>query len=446
MRGRSVSREDGWVLVSAIVLMAIMLSVGLSAFAFVDTGQKRSRESRERESALSLAEGALYAQGFALTRNWPNPGQPLGGDCSSTMAISSTTLYCPDRDTLAAGSSGNVAVAQFAATDFKANAAWTTKVRDNSGVLSAAYSTEPLAGTTTPLSDTTLVDPVRGACPQTPCRMDWNQDRQLWVESRVMLRGRARNIVARLKLEELPESVPTAGVVSGGINVSNNGNKLMIDADGTQVLVRCSPVNSTSCTSYRNGQITPLPQSVATQPNFMTPAQLERFKQRAITDGKYFAGCPPTGSDLSGTVVWVEACAQSQFSNQLVTTPCTPPSGMSTDCINTLDKPGMLIFHCGVMDWQGGITFRGILYNANNSDGTCAYPPRSGNCSQASSAAVVTNGGFGVWGALVVDGGGCIEVGSNGLQIKYDSNVFNAVSSYGTVGLVQNTWRELKGR
>ena len=68
-------REDGWVLVSAIVLMAIMLSVGLASFAFVDTGQKRSRESRERESSLSLAEAALYAQGFALTTNWPNAGQ-----------------------------------------------------------------------------------------------------------------------------------------------------------------------------------------------------------------------------------------------------------------------------------------------------------------------------------------------------------------------------------
>ena len=49
---RMSAREDGWVLVSAIVLMAIMLSVGLASFKFVDTGQKRSRESRERESSL----------------------------------------------------------------------------------------------------------------------------------------------------------------------------------------------------------------------------------------------------------------------------------------------------------------------------------------------------------------------------------------------------------
>ena len=72
---RMPGREDGWVLVSAIVLMAIMLTVGLASFAFVDTGQKRSRESRERESSLSLAEAALYAQGFALTQELAEPDQ-----------------------------------------------------------------------------------------------------------------------------------------------------------------------------------------------------------------------------------------------------------------------------------------------------------------------------------------------------------------------------------
>ena len=82
-------------LVSAIVLMAIMLTVGLASFAFVDTGQKRSRESRERESSLSLAEAALYAQGFALTRNWPNPSKQLGGDCSSGAAVTVDDALLP---------------------------------------------------------------------------------------------------------------------------------------------------------------------------------------------------------------------------------------------------------------------------------------------------------------------------------------------------------------
>jgi hypothetical protein len=271
------------------------------------------------------------------------------------------------------------------------------------------------------------------------------------VEAKGTVRVRPRNIVARLKLEELPESVPQAGVVAGGINVSNNGNKLMIEATGTQVLVRCTPApgDGGACTSYQSGQITPVPQSAgASQPPFLTPAQLERFKQRAITDGRYFpAGtCPTTAAQLTGQVVFVEAC-NSHFANSIgpfVT--CAVPPGMSPNCINTADDPGLLIWHCGLMDWQGGMTFNGVVYHANNSDGLCppAYPAKGGNCNNSANAAVVSNGGWGVNGALVIDGAGCLEVGSNGLQIKFDGNAFNAVTSYGTVGLVQNTWRELK--
>jgi hypothetical protein len=49
-----------------------------------------------------------------------------------------------------------------------------------------------------------------------------------------------------------------------------------------------------------------------------------------------------------------------------------------------------------------------------------------------------------VWGALAVDGDGCMKIGSNGLQVRFDANVFDSAQSYGTVGLVQNTWRELR--
>jgi len=439
MTRRSLQREDGWVLVSAIVLMAIMLSVGLSAYAFVDTGQKRSRESRERESSLSLAEGALFAQGFSLTKNWPNPSKPLGGDCSSAVALTATTNYCPNRDSLAKGSSGNPAVAQFADTDFSANTTWTTSVRDNSGVLAAAY--DPA------LADSTLVDPVKGACPQTPCRQDWNQDRQLWVQAKAIVRGRPRNIVARLKLEQLRESVPQAGVVAGSLDVTNNGNKLMLDGTGSSVVVRCTDVASDTCASYAasKGQITPAPVSAPSQPNFMTPAQLERFKARAVTDGTYFpAGtCPANAAQLTGAVVWVEQCSTSYASSGPYSTPCVVPSGMSSDCINPTTKPGLLIWHCGTFEMTAAQTFYGILYLVNNSDGTCAnFPARSGGCPAAK--VYSSNGGAGTLGALVADGGGCVEIGSNSLNLKFDANVFGSVNSYGTVGLVQNTWRELK--
>ena len=106
-------------------------------------------------------------------------------------------------------------------------------------------------------------------------------------------------------------------------------------------------------------------------------------------------------------------------------------------------KPGLLIWHCGTLRFTGGYTFYGIVYVVNNSDGKCASFPRS-RAGARPDGCYETGGGSGVLGALVADGGGCVLIGSNSLNMKYDANVFNSVTSYGTVGLVQNTWRELK--
>ena len=159
--------------------MAIMLSVGLASFAFVDTNQKRARESRERESSLSLAEGALYAQGFALARAWPNATQsPLTADCSSALTRPSsapTATRWPPRA--------------------RATAPWRSSTRPTSrparhGPRRSATNgrarrrLRPGAGEQHPRR------PVYGACPITPCRMDWNRDRQLWVQSSAIVRGR----------------------------------------------------------------------------------------------------------------------------------------------------------------------------------------------------------------------------------------------------------------
>ena len=437
---RMPNREDGWVLVSAIVLMAIMLSVGLTSFAFIDTGQKRSRESRERESSLSLAEAALYAQGFALTRNWPNPAKQLGGDCSSGAAVTSSTLFCPDRDTLAKGSSANGNVAQLTSADLDGDSTWTTKVRDNYGGLKAAF--DPAA------ADGVLTE-GGVPCPQTPCRMDFNGDRQLWVYAKAQVRGRPRTVVARLKLEQLRESVPQAGVLAGALDVTNSGNKQMLDGSGSTIIVRCPDLADEACMSYEadKSQLTPAPQSNTTAPNFMTPAQLQRFKARAITDGTYYpAGqCPADAAALTGAVVWVERCSTSYANIGPYSTPCDRPNptDLSPNCINPTTKPGLLIWHCGTVRFTAGQTFYGIMYLVNNSDGTCTgFTAKSGGCPNG--WVYESSGGAGVLGALVADGGGCVLIGSNSLNMKYDANVFNSVTSYGTVGLVQNTWRELR--
>ena len=75
----NLSNERGFAVVTAVVLMALMLSLGLVALSMTDTGSKGSREQRVRESALQLDEGVLYAQSLVLTTKWANARQPVSG-------------------------------------------------------------------------------------------------------------------------------------------------------------------------------------------------------------------------------------------------------------------------------------------------------------------------------------------------------------------------------
>jgi hypothetical protein len=456
MRHRSLDRlgdQEGYVLVSAIVLATIMVSIGLVLAGLIDSGTHRTREDRERESALLVDEGVLYAQSLVLQTAWPTASgldaatgraQYYPAKCDSTAA-SGLDFRCPNPQTLVAANSSSPANAAFNNVDVLKDVSWATKVRDNGGDLLRSY-------------DPSKADNAQTGCfAFAPCTYDANGDRELWVQSQTFVRGKPRNVVAKLRLEQLAESVPQTAVVSGALSITNNGNHggtPIIDAKDSQVVVRCADPTKADCANFEAGQIKPgAPKSDSGAPNMMTPAQLQRFKQRAIMDRTYFPGCPTPPYNLSGKVVWVEGCSNPpNLTGQVPTVPCpTAPAGLDQDCVNTEDNPGLLIWHCGMADMAGGWTYRGVLYIVNNSDGTCQAPldqvRGNGTCSKQNNPnandAITTNGGFGVWGSVTVDGPACLKLGSNGMQVSYDKRVFEAVESYGTVGLVQNTWREL---
>jgi hypothetical protein len=47
-------------------------------------------------------------------------------------------------------------------------------------------------------------------------------------------------------------------------------------------------------------------------------------------------------------------------------------------------------------------------------------------------------------GGVFVDGPGGVLIGSNRVNVTYDPRAFTSIESYGTAGLVQNSWREVK--
>lgn len=442
--------DDGYVLVTALVLMLIMLGVALSLADVVDTGQERVKEDRNRETSLNLTEGVLYSQGFTLAADWPgNAADAIPSICTNATVQKG----CPNPSNLAGNNFTNVDILN------DPNIAWETRVRDNGAPLVEFTTTSADAAQ----SGTNVETGLSYSC-AAPCRYDANGDKELWVQARAVVQDRPRNIVARLRLEKLLESTPQSAVMTGGFAVNNSSaQKNYIDATGSQVVVRCNPNDTTNCAKRAGNNVYgSVTGGTADVPStLLTAQQIARMKEVAKANGTYlskaeYGSCPPV-EKWKGAVVYIEFCeghfATSDFNTIANSCPAGGmPAGMQQPCINAPGKPGIVIFNCAQLDVSGKATFIGLLYFVNGMHGGCSAPYPRGttpvNCkippnSLKQEDVFQTTGGFGIWGAIAIDGPGCMKVGSNGGQIKFDPNVFGALSSYGTVGLIQNSWREL---
>jgi type II secretory pathway pseudopilin PulG len=412
MRHHDLRTEDGSILVVAIVLMSIMLSIALSSFAFVDGQQRRATEQRQRETSLNLAEGVIYAQGFALARSWP--GNAAAGAAMPTVCKSSLVVTpCPDPRTLAAANSTTPASANFTNADALENVTWATRIRDNGGPLADAF-------------DVTQMDAAQttGAvtCPG-PCKWDANGDLKMWVQAQAVVRGRPRNLVALLKREEFAESFGSNNAVTAGsFETTNSGNKTIIDVTGSQVVVRCAPVGP-GCTDYETSkcQVQPAPISIPSTPRAMSAIQLERFKAAAqsANPSTYYTSCP---ASYAGRVVFVDLPSA---------TNCTDVNGAT---YNSAANPGVLVMARGTMSMKS--TYYGLVYMVNG----------PGNEAHLSSTVLTVAANGEIIGGLAIDSAGKLLAGQAShtrASIVFDPNAFNSLVSFGTTGLVQNTWREL---
>ena len=412
---RRVHAEDGSVLVVAVCLLAIMLAIGLASFALSDTGQIRAREQRERESSLNLAEAVLYSQGFVLAKFWPG-NATTGALLPSVCASASVVAKCPDPRTLAAANAGGAGTENFDDVDVSANTTWTTRIRDNGGPMKDAYVT---ASADAAQTGTNAKTGTAYTC-TAPCKWDANGDLMVWVQARAVVRNKPRSIVALLKREQFSEVFGGNNTVTAGsFSMTNSGNKVIIDAQGSQVAVRCTSTGP-SCTDYEASKNQVMPPTIVRDnalPPALTPEQLERFKVAAQTADPptYFTSCQP---GLEGGVVYIDVPA---------TTTCTDSSSA---VYNTPEDPGLFIMPRGSFELGG--TMYGLIYMGNE---------------QNSSGTVLTlDANSYVIGGVGVDGPGRLVVGqASGPRptITFLANAFNGLATYGTTGLVQNTWREL---
>ena len=393
---RTLSTERGGVIVTAVLLLAIMMTVGLAALSQVDGQQQESRKQRERESSFNLAEASLTTQIYILGRKGPGTvSRPYPATCPSAG-----NEFCPD--------AAKLAVNYDAASqpDFDTSSVWRTWVRDN------AVGTTP---------DTFWEDSLLTARP----RYDANLDKLMWVRAQANVRGRERAMVGLIRIEPRPVTFPGYAILAGKFSTTNNGNHsaAIVDTTGSSlgVAVRCTgTIPSTDCLDYMptRGQISPNTVSTGySQDQAVSADDLAALMDVARANGTYYTSCP---SNLTGDVVVLDPGG---------TTECTFEGNTSH---NSLANPGLLILASGKIEFRGTTNFYGLVYHPNLSNSTAADLVR-------------VHGNAQLNGGVLVDGNGGVEAGSSGtLNIKFNANAFNDINSFGTAGVVQNTWREIQ--
>jgi len=385
--------EGGWALVTAIILMSVMLATGLAFSSVVDTQQGASREQRERETAFNLAESALSAQLFSFSRpaGWPGDRLVSYPACTqASVAPLGGTSPCPDDAQLRQA---------FTSVDLDAAATWETVVRDNNAGAEDFYDDADTAAN-------------KG--------FDENLDGKVWVRARATAKGKTRTLVAMVRIYTQAEDVPKSALIAGRVEFSNAGNKAFV-LGGGPVLVRCTPTDTVYCIGNQNriDLAIQMPGSTPVYdpmiPPAISPEARERLKQTAISNGTFYKTCGNEPPNATGAVIYIESG------------PCVWTGNGS---YNTAQAPGMLIMERGLMAMKED--YFGVLYHANL-DNTSGPDP-----------IVDTSGNGHVVGGVLVDGLGVLKVGDSKENIRFDPNAFSAVKSYGSAGVIQNTWREIK--
>jgi hypothetical protein len=394
--------------------MGIMLSIGLASFAFVDQQQRESGIERIRETSFNYAEGVLTSQVFNLTGSkWPGKAAGVAGSGITpvpTCTPSSSDSRCPNASSLAS---------LFNSTDTASGATWQTQVRDNDST-DAGH-----------IGQTYYSDAITAGQPG----YDANGDGKVWVRAQATARGKTRAIVALVRVETQQEDIPRNALLSGRVTISNKGNKVIIDstlsAGSAPVTVRCTPMllEVTACLGHNitlsftlanlisllDKQISPNNTVTNYQGgNALSAAALLRLKQKAIADGTFYATCPSNVANLTGATVWIDSgnCVYTANSD-----------------VNSQANPGTLFVN-GTINFGGTASFWGLIYgvNPNNSSGTI----------------VDVEGSATVQGGVIVDGNGTYIAGSSALNIVYRPQAFDGVKTFGSAGIIQNTWREIK--
>jgi hypothetical protein len=401
MTARRLRQEGGWAVLTSMLILTMMLTGGVVTYSIVNTQTAQSKVQRNRESAFNLAEAALNAQVFQVARSWPGKG--VQSNPAPVCTQSSSDVRCPSSQQL---------VGLLPAAD-AAGASWQTQVRDNGDGQTQSFYKDDVV--------------------QSNPAYDANGDNKVWVRATATAQGKTRTLIGLVRAEWQSEDLPHAALISGRLDLSNNGNKAIIDATATggPVAVRCTPqlLDLVPCAGHlfgsgRFGSLSELLNFLGTQiagtavqtganlPPAMTPEARARMKATAQAMGTYYTSCP---SSLTGAIVYIEAGNCSYTGN--------------TD-FNSSSRPGVVIQNSGTLYLGGTVDFYGVIYQVNATNLTNSVMQIQGNAQ--------------VFGGVLVDGNATTIAGSSKQNIVLDPTAYDAVQSLSSAGVIQNTWREIR--
>jgi hypothetical protein len=327
-----------------------------------------------------------------LSRNWPAAAANAYPDCTwnGTAVVASgastSTAKCP---------SGTAMSATYNTTDYKSGSTWTTKVRDN-GAGSDVY-----------------WDPAT-----TPSQPSWDQngDNQVWLYAKSTVRGKARVVVERVQAEPAQVVFPKNVLTANSFHVRTGGPKPFLQLNGSTLGLRCNNLNATSCfTTTKPGQVQGPGKTSSRWPGLhqITPIELDYLRQAAVQSGTYYTTCPGTPA---GKLVFVES-GNCEYN-------------LGNAVWNSASAPGMFVVVSGTLRFHGSPTYYGTIYMYNAQNAVCSPGPFD-----AGGASLIQ-------GAILIDGPGCFEVGSN-TRVVYDPNAVQNITYYGNMALVRSSFREL---
>jgi Tfp pilus assembly protein PilX len=406
-----VHDEQGFVLVSAIVLLVVIMGLGMGLLLLTDNQQKASARESAKEAAFNVAEAALNAQVGQISRAWPTKAEEAVSSCTPTT-VYSTTNYCPTVENLKVGYEKNASPAACAAGTPKdawgsaLTNQWTTYVREPESATSTVFNSS---------NESSLAS------------YDNAGFNRLWVRSVGVVQCQVVSLVTLVARQLVTTTFPKNAVTANWFEITNNGKKVLVNTQGKEsqpagVSMRCSGFKSKAeCEKYRKevGFSQVSPDTTETTPespsSTMTASQLEAVKKQAESAGTYYpTGKCPSGLP-SGTLVYVEG-------------PCKVEGG-ANEVGNSEASPGFLVIANGTFSMGGTSTFYGVVYMVNK---------------QASKEAVLSlHGNAHLIGAVNVDGNGGVEFGSSNVNLEFSGKAIEELKVYAGATPTRNTFREL---